>query len=499
MSMFCLKDVPPMTENTINTNASTDKDAQIAELETLVEGLQAEVNDITSERDRLVIESKLAIEDAELARSFSKKNYSSLLIELFETPKKQLKKSIVVAIILSAIISGLLAYASMMFVLTHNKAEVYEQLNELNIRIEQLSTELPSIIQEANQHNNTPTVTDSASNESPEPIIEELSPSTTQDAVTTSTEEIAEQPTGTDNEESEKNTIPAKTLSPEESAKLATIERQTVALSNYLASAKNKTGFPADYATNETSFAQLYLIIMQHASNEKIYYESYLNVINDLNISATFAPKNVDDLVKLDRDFLQAAYSAFIITSKKQNNKWRYREIDRKFSSYYSNDLNYDLGDWQVVNETQDYQTLPTIFALNIQRMMQQFEFNNQLSALQLPATIYYEAYAEANKNNAVTSLLNRTPITNQNGTLTIDTSDIAITLNQEAIVNIQKKLAAKNLMSANDTNGIAGPKTAKAISAFKQSASLPNNSQININLLKALEITPRYSQLKLQ
>lgn len=417
-----------MTSDTPAPNDSNDdhlnisKDHEIERLEELVQGLQEEVSSLISERDRMTIESKLAIEDAELARSFSKKNYSGLLLELFEAPAKRLRKQNIALFLLSiiTILALLISHVFTGLTSAPDSQLIESQLIELDRKIDLLSKKSISSTQEEEmsvaQH--------SLDQETPEKpnLANKVNSNQLADSI--------------DGHAEEKNT---PKIAPIESARDITIRQQADTILSYIQSAEQQNGFPTDYATNKTSFAQLYLIIMQHASNENIFYESYLKVINNLATEEGIAPKSIDGLIAIDLDFLQAAYSAYIITSKKLAKGWRYRDIDRKFSSYYNNNLDYNLGAWQIVNKSGDYKQLPEIFSLNIKRIVQQLQFNSKESLIKPPTEIYYKAYDQNSKNKAVTKLLNKAPTTNYRGVLAIDITKTDLQINTNALMNIQQ------------------------------------------------------------
>jgi hypothetical protein len=395
------KDSDMTRQNTDNNDSFTYKDDEMKQLEGAVQHLKREVANLISERDRTVIESKLAVEDAELARSFSKKNYASLLLELFEKPSMRLRKQSTIMFILAFCSLGALL-GGYLFIYMETKQErllIQQQLSELTNKIEQLHQKSLQPLSPAEKNNTAQ---------------HSLEPYVNADSIPS---------TPTDNRE----TVEASSeLTPAQIAKSIKIAQQANAILAYIELAAQQAGFPKNYTTNKKDFAQLYLIVMQYASNENIYYEAYLDVISRLKIAPNIAPATVDDLVEMDTDFLQAAYSGFIITTKKLEKGWRYREEDQQFSTYYNNALDYDLGLWQIVNETKDYKSLPEIFRLNILRTEQQLVFNEQDKATGMPSTIYYKAYKENNKNNAVIKLLDNSATENRSGTLAISTATLA-------------------------------------------------------------------------
>ncbi|MFT5116720.1 MAG: hypothetical protein ACI9NY_000242 [Kiritimatiellia bacterium] len=443
---------------------------EIQRLQTLVQQLQTDIDNITPERDQAVSESKLAIEDAALARSFSKKNYTSLLLELFEAPSKRLRKqtylifSIAAAVILALIFSHL--YTNHSVEKNHQLSE--ERLTHLNNNIELLllKQEVNSIKAEIN------------------------SPPRAEDKKSQAETHI----------QKNDNLEPAnkKITRPQQAAKGIKIKEQATLLLDFIRTAEKQIGFPKNYQRDKTSFAQLYLIVMQHASNDNLYYESYLEAINSLAITKGVAPTSVDDLVQMDFDFLHASYSAYTITAKKLNESWRYRATDKQFSSYYNNTLNYNLGAWQIVNENNDYKQLPTIFSLNMQRTMQQLAFNEKLSTIKLPKTIYYSAYKENSKNTAVATLFNNQSVNNNNGVLAIDASATDIKITSKMVYALQEKLEDGGFLPKSTSNGIFGKQTKAAIKAFRKDSGLEENSRLDVVLLNHLGLSIGYSDLLL-
>jgi hypothetical protein len=438
---------------------------EIHRLQALVQQLQTDIDTITPERDQAVTESTLAIEDAELARSFSEKNYSPLLLELFEAPFKRLQKqtylifAIAAVVILALIFSHLYTKQSV----ERNHFFTEEKFTHLNNNIELLLLK-----QEVNN------------------IKAEMN-SSPQEGEKKSQQEIQT-----------KEQAQAQTERPQETAKELTIKAQAALLIEFIQIAEKQTGFPKNYQRNKPSFAQLYLIVMQYASKEDIYYESYLEAINNLAITKGVAPTSIEDLAQMDRDFLHASYSAYTITSKKLNRAWRYRETDRQFSSYYNNTLNYNLGAWQVVNEKNDYTQLPTTFSLNIKRTLQQLTFNRQLSTVKLPKKIYYSAYKENSKNKAIAKLFNNKSVNNNNGVLSIDASETDIKISAAMVYTLQEKLEGKGLLPKSTSNGIFGKQTKAAIKAFRKADGLEENSRIDLVLLHRLGLEIDYSDLLL-
>ncbi len=452
--------------NNINkTYTESDDSHEINRLEELVQELQAEIETLSSERDRIAIESKLAIEDAELARTFSRKNYSELLNELFEKPAKRLRRQTFFMLTLSIIILLVAGYFSTGYIAMVGKKAVEDALLNTQNNIATNAITADPIENNVAQHS-----------------LEPLEKPASQEAANSEITANIEAP-----EANKPKPLTEKEL---------LIKKQAQTILNYVENAQSQQGFPKDYMRSKTQFAQLYLIVMQHSSSESIYYEAYLEAINALNINDHVAPKTVEDLVRIDEKFLQATYSGYLITSKKRLKKWRYRETDKQFSSYYDSTLDYDLGAWQIVNEKDDYSLLPQAFLLNIERIVQQLYFNGKTTRLSVPAQAHYLAYAEQGKNNAVEKLVSGTLSGKNDGILTIDISETPISINKKLIYAMQKALAEKGFISESIINGIAGPKTAAAIKAYKKSSGTGNNGIINLALLKNLGLSVNFSEL---
>jgi hypothetical protein len=439
---------------------------EIHRLQALAQQLQTDIDTLTPERNQAVTESKLAIKSAELARSFSEKNYTPLLLELFEAPSKRLRKqtylffAIATAIILILVFSHLYTNQS----IAKSQQFTEARLTYLNNNIESLRLK-----QDTNTINTEINLS---------PPVEE--------------QKIRIQKNG-DKDGANKNIG-----NPQEPTKNIIIKAQAKQLLSFVKLAEKQIGFPKDYQRDKTSFAQLYLIVMQHASNEKIYYESYLEAINNLAIAKEIAPTSIEDLVQMDLDFLHASYSAYTITAKKLARSWRYREIDKQFSSYYNNTLNYNLGAWQIVNEKEDYEQLPAIFSLNIKRTMQQLAFNGKLSTVKLPNKIYYSAYKEKQKNKSIVNLFNNKVVNNDNGVLAIDASETDIKITSKMVYVLQEKLKDKGLLPKSTRNDVLKNKTKAAIKAFRKSSGLEENSRIDLALLDRLGLQIGYNDLLL-
>ena len=164
---------------------------------------------------------------------------------------------------------------------------------------------------------------------------------------------------------------------------------------------------------------------MPYAVDENIYYESYLQVIRRIGVLDNIAPQTVEDLLRIDIDFLYANYSGWVITTKKESNGWRYREEDKQFSSYYDSNIDHNTGDWEIISSAKNYEEIPSIFAFNMKRIVQQVTFNNKESALRLPEYIYYLAYLEENKNQSIESLFKQKNLEKSNGKLKIRASKL--------------------------------------------------------------------------
>lgn len=464
-----------MTENTTNDSHTNDALApsidDIIRLENEVQALKNEIADYQIEKERIQIEAKLSIEDAQLARSFSRKNYTPLLDELFQQPAKRLRRQNIILFVLSLLCIGVLLGQNMYTQLFPNTPS--PTLNKEITALDKKISALESVI----------TTTHHTLSENHADLLHALQEKNAakNNAVTP---------------DSHTPPIENKIAPLAMSEKEKTIQQQAHKIRDYVQHAASQKGFPKDFTHNKTSLAQLYLIVMQHANKDKVYYESYLSAMRELNISEAIMPKNIDDLVQLDIDFLQATFSAFVITKHKQEKKWRYRESDQKFSSYYNPNLDYNLGPWQIVNNKKDYADLPKIFAVNIKRITDQLSHNKKTSALTIAGDIFYSPYDENNKNAALKKLLNTTTLPRERDMLAINTREIALPLNKSTIAKIQQTLADKGFMSPSVINGIAGPKTKKAIQNFQQSKGLNNDGKMSVGLLNSMGISPFYSNI---
>jgi hypothetical protein len=405
------KKQPAIDMNKVKSKLLQQK-ADIARLEKEADELREEIATNQAEQHRVMTESKLAIDDSELARSFSQKNYAPLLLTLFEKPSKQIRNTAIIMLLLSITTAiaagyfsaGYLSYTHSMLI--DKKIEGLQEKTNQSLLLQQ---QLKNTIDQQNRINSNPI------------SVKNIDNSRINNAVITPNIQKTSTPTN-----------PTKNkLTPANSEKQQRVLQQATSILRYVKSAEKQEGFLNNYVNDKTQFAQLYLIVMQYASNNNIYYESYLKVIEELGISDTIAPKTVEDLLQIDLDFLHAAYSGWIITTKKKTNGWRYREKDKRFSSFYNYTLDYDLGAWQIVNESNDYNILPDIFLLNMERITQQVTFNNKGSALQQPKYIYYLAYPENSKNKAIESLLNQNNLIKTNGKLKINTSKTNMPLKQ--------------------------------------------------------------------
>jgi hypothetical protein len=433
-------------------------------LEAQVADLKNTIAELESANNRLSIEAKLSIQDAELARSFSKKNYAPLLDELFHNPSKTLKKQTLLIVVLMVV--TLTALIANLFTATSTPSGQPSPMAEEEFML--LHEKIDAL---ANSRLSTQTYSNTAQH-------------SLDTEVTTQQEPTAS------------NTEPTpETLSDEE----IIIQQQTNMILNRVDLASSKENFPLNYASNKTSMAQLYLITMQNAADENIYYESYLEALKKLGVNNTLLPKSIDALVELDTHFLHAAYSAYTVTLKKLNQQWRYRDSDQQLSSYYNPSLDYDLGNWKISSETRDYQQLPAAFTRAIKRISSQLAFNKKTDSLSLPQSIYYLTYPENNKNQAIKRLLKIPTVTRQDDMLKINTQNMPIEINSEAVTIIQERLAEEGFMPAAIINGIAGPKTKNAIASFRQSKSLPETGGIDQTLLSALNIQPTFTHLNFE
>jgi hypothetical protein len=400
-----------MTENTkkqpaIDMNKVKKKLLQqkekIAHLEKEAQELREEIANNQAEQHRVTTKAQLAIDESALAKSLSQKNYAPLLLTLFEKPSKQIRNTAIIVLlvsILSAMAAGYFSAGYLSY--THNiivdkKISVLQEKIDQSLLLQQQLKKLNSRLVAAININ-----------------------SSSKDAVATTTK-------------IQKPTITKSTVTTEKTREIIKktdkqkrVEQQVKAILRHVKSAEKQDVFPDNYTNDKTQFAQLYLLVMQHTSNETIYYESYLKAIKELGIADSIAPKTTANLIQIDTEFLHAAYSGWAITTKKKTNGWRYREEDRRLSSFYDGKLQYDLGTWQLANESKNYKTLPDIFALNMERIKKQLTFNDKSFKIELPKYIYYLAYAEENKNKAIEKLFSQKNIKESHGKLKINASKL--------------------------------------------------------------------------
>lgn len=437
----------------------------IHRLEQEVARLQKTLRDTEETDHRIKTEATLAEQDAELARSFNQKNYAPIVSALFEKPSRQLRNRAIIIVFLSVISALAAGYFSAGYLTyTHHAA--------LNNKIDSLQEQLTTFIKQ-------------------QKIQQEI----TQKQIDTYRQDVYKK---TASKEITTRQTPATITAPAQAITLNDprknrITQQAEMIVQHVRNAEKQPGFIVDYRNDKTQFAQLYIIVMQHASNENIFYESYLEAIQQLGISPTIAPKNKAELLKMDVEFLQAAYSGFIITSKKRANGWRYRESDREFSSYYSGNIDYDLGSWKIINESGDYKNLPNIFALNIDRVSQQILFNGEKLSLLLPKTIYYLAYAEDSKNQAIENLLNQETIKKINSKLSIDATNFDIPISDKAKNILRETLSAKGVEIKNSSED----ELKEAADRYRVQVGWKKNGVVNLRLLHHLNIFPSYRDLK--
>ncbi len=460
-----------------------EKQDEIMSLETQVQELEQELENFRAASSRIAIESRLAVEDAELARSFSRKNYQGLVKELIEDPLKRFRRSAYVIVLLVVVIS----VGASIFAIGYNGQQadgpVKQILNQLGDNptvetSESIAVEAEKSATSAPVTNALPTETAAHSlgtEKEPAPDAQ-TAPSTTPD--TTAETTSAEKPA----------TIDAQ--------KAALIQTQATAILDYIQESEAKGQVQAGYRSDKSKLVQLYLITMLHAAKEPMLYESYLAVFEALNIDPAIKPATIDELAAIDSDFLHASYNGYIITQLKKSKGWRYRDIDRRFSSYYSGNNGYSLEAWQIVNNTQDYQTLPYIFALNIRQIFDQLAFNQRTDALNINTRLFYSRYEQANKNNAVSKLLGNAAFTVKKNTLVLDITQFPLILTKTFIYRVQQALADAGFINADIINGIAGPKTAGAISAYRKANGLPQAGHIDLALLGKLGINATYKDI---
>lgn len=461
-------------------NKLLQQKAEINRLESKVMDLQTELMDTQAEHHRVLTESQLAMEDSDLARSFSQKNYAPVLLDIFEKPSKQLRNratGIIILAVITAIAAGYFSAGYLTY--THNIV-ISKQLDSIQ---QQLATS--SAQQEKLQQ-----ILDSQTKANQKSTRQE---SLTKPTPANTTSEILHINSSTTTNIASSSALNADEIAAE-TAKQNIILQQAKMIYRYVRAAEQKEGFLTNYTNDKTQLAQLYLIVMQNSSNENIYYEAHLKALDELGIADNIKPKTVNELLQFDIDFLQAAYAGFIITSQKNLNGWRYREEDRRFSSYYNSELDYNLGTWQIVNEAKDYKTLPSIFSLNIKRISQQLTFNEKKSALQLPEKIYYKAYAEPAKNDAIKKLLNQTSLSENNGALIIDASIINLTINSSFTEQLKERLTINGFSVAGDNKQYL----TTAINDYRADKGWEKNGYIDRRLLNRISLYPTYEDLQL-
>ena len=404
------KKQPAIDMNKVKNKLLQQK-AEITRLEEETKALREELKSNQEEQHRITTESQLAIDDSELARSFTQKNYAPLLLTLFEKPSRKIRNAAIITLLLSIIAAIAIGYFSASYLSYTHSIELDRKIENFQKKIDTSllqQKKLQLTVDQQGLNNEKLTALVNTINNASKNTINVFKKQT----------------------EKEPAALKKANATPTDTIKQQQISQQADSILRYVKSAEQQEGFLDNYINNKTQFVQLYLIVMQYASNDNIHYESYLKVIEKLGIADSIAPKTVKDLLKIDLDFLHAAHSGLIITTKKKENGWRYREQDRRFSSFYNGNLDYDLGAWQIVNETQDYRTLPDIFSLNIERITQQIKFNGKSSSLSQPDFIYYLAYREDNKNKAIENLFDQKNILTVNGKLKIPTSKIDFSLN---------------------------------------------------------------------
>ncbi len=499
-----------MTDDTLKHSDSPH------ELNAQIQQLKQHIADLESEKDYLAIESKLAVQDAELARSFSSKNYERILDELFQAPAKRLGRKVALLFSLSIITLLALAFtiASPYFITQPYQQHLEQEVALLHSRLDHIASQgstkqadqagtpqnygTTSHSLQAELEETPETLTVATDDRQTTPLlINTQQPIVLEESVEEPIERV-EESTPAPLKEQAVITSPAnEAATPIFNEKERTINQQSQTILEYVHLASTKNGFPEDYQENKTNLAQLYLIIMQNASNDNIYYESYLKALDTLEIAEAIKPKTVADLVKIDTDFLQAAFAAYLITQKKHQKQWRYRDTDRGFDSYYNPSIGYDLGSWKIVNSTQDYLRLPEIFALNVKRIAQQLAFNQQIEALQLPQSLYYLSYEDSAKDQAVGKLMDADRVDSTSNKLVLDTRFTALSLSTNAAIQLQTRLADEGFMEKSIINGIVGPNTRTALKAYQQAKQLPATGGVYLALLESLGINTTFYDIR--
>lgn len=487
----------------------SEAELQIRDLQEENDKLQQAMEELTSERDRILIENKLAIEDAELVRSFKRTNYAPLIEEMFEKPAKRLRRQTLLMVFLAIIGSLATAYLVSGYLLLQNKQAMETELTRLHSNLDLLQGEQSAnntASAEAIEASPTPADNGTVASTSAVAASEENEESTTtapQEAANANEAAATPEPQATEPEAqtaaetvATESSPPAQGPTPAEQAKAEQIATQADSIVRFIQSVEQRKDFPQEYRTDKSKMTQLYMIVTQQAGDQNLYYQAYIEAMERLGADDSIRPQTVSDMADIDRDFLHALLSAYLVTDAKQAKGWRYRDLDRRFSTYYNNTSPYQLGAWQIVNKSQDYSVLPKVFAVNIQRVQKQLAFNGQLVDTAFPDNIFYLAYNEANKNNAVKNLFNNDSLINKDGVLNLNIAQYPLPLKREAIYKVQEALAKQGFIDANIINGTAGPKTAAAVKAYQQKNNLRNTGEITLALAKSLNVGIGYSDL---
>ena len=458
----------------------SEAELQIQDLQEENAKLQQEMENLASDRDRVRIENKLAIEDAELVRSFKRTNYAPLIEEMFEKPAKKLRRQTLLMIVIAILLSMGSAYLLSGYLIVQNNQIMEAELSRLHNNLD--------LLQEKSSE-------DAARQET----TSEVAPSTSTPHTDNETNPAtAEQSRPASEEDTTEITQPAPQPLPQDQETATRIAQEADSIVNFVQSVEERKDFPKGYRTDKSKMTQLYMIVSQQAGDKNLHYQSYIDAMARLGVEESVRPKTVDEMAAIDKDFLHALFSAYLITSAKQTKGWRYRDEDRRFSTYYNNASPYQLGAWKIVNKNQDYSLLPKVFAANIQRVGQQLAFNDQLQNTLLPEGIYYLAYNEANKNNAVKNLFNNDTLINKDGSLYLNITQYPLPLKREAIHTVQKALADQGFIDENIINGTAGPKTAAAVKAYQEKNGLRSNGQIDLVLINSLGVNIDYGDLSI-
>lgn len=434
---------------------------KIRELEQDKEELQDALGQLTAERDRLVIENKLAIEDAEIARNFKRTDYAPLIEDLFGEPAKKLHRQVISIFILGMVL--MVAGAYIIFGAFSTGAAISSpNTPEENTVIEETSVEEES--QQATEEENTE-ASDQTENveQEPAPVAEE------------NTEEVSEvtpEPPTTDS-----------ALTPEAQDLIENI--------NLLANDENLS----NYSNNKTHWVNLYYQLIQQA-DFSFKHTTLLSTAGTLSLNPEWV--NEESLIALDQQLLKAFYGAFWVIQKKNQQGWRFREEDQWLSSYSEMNDTFDLSQIKI-GEGSDYTTLWAEFIAQWAPLLAHIENSHVNAPYQLPQNFIYLAYTEDNKNNFVRRLFSNEVLKQKDNLLQLDIAHEALNLAQDRIYQLQQQLADRGFIDPEIINGLAGPKTRAAILSYQDANEIEKNEVLNLQLFHSLNLFPTFRDLIIQ